>query len=111
MIIAPETGLLLQATKRRRSHCNHWDLGVTDIHPPRGYGYQGGWPIRIQTPHPGISLNFHPDRGGGGGLPSGPPRPLPTSAQVQLRSWVLGIFFGDGKKSSQRLWNMPYAVY
>ena len=37
--------------------------------------------------------------GGGGGLPLGPP---PPSAQVHLKTWVLGTFFSHGKKITSK---------
>ena len=68
-------------------------------------------------PPPGTCFNFHSD-GGGGPLPLGPPPPLPwtpspppPSTQVQLKTWVLGTFFGDGEKISRRLRRTPHTVY
>ena len=42
----------------------------------------------------GFALIFIPAGGGGGS----PPPPPPPSAQVHLKTWVLGIFFSHGKK-------------
>ena len=65
----------------------------------------------------GTCFNFHSD-GGGGTPPPGPPPPLPwtpspppPSAQVQLKTWVLGTFFGHGEKISRRLRRTPHTVY
>ena len=76
----------------------------------------GGGGRRIPPP-PGTCFNFHSD-GGGGPLPPGPPPPLPwtpspppPSAQVQLKTWVLGTFFGDGEKISRRLRRTPHTFY
>ena len=63
----------------------------------------------------GLALIFIPT--GGGGLPPGPPPPLPwtpspppPSPQVQLKTLVLGTFFGDGEKISRHLRRTPHTV-
>ena len=67
-------------------------------------------------PPPGTCFNFHSD-GGGGASPRDPlplpwtPSPLLPSAQVQLKTWVLGTFFGDGEKISRHLRRTPHTVY
>ena len=58
----------------------------------------------------GLALIFIPT-GGGGTPPPWTPSPPPPSAQVQLKTWVLGTFFGDGEKISRRLLRTPHTVY
>ena len=50
-------------------------------------------------PPPRTCFNFHSGRGGGG-APPWTPSPPPPSAQVHLKTWVLGTFFSHGKKFS-----------
>ena len=57
----------------------------------------------------GTCFNFHSD--GGGTPPPWTPSPPPPSAQVQLKTWVLGTFFRDGEKISRRLRRTPHTVY
>ena len=58
----------------------------------------------------GLALIFIPRGGGPPPLPW-TPSPPPPSAQVQLKTWVLGTFFGDGEKISRRLRRTPHTVY
>ena len=75
-----------------------------------------GWPGPQTTPQ-GLALIFIPAGGGGGGgspldpLPPspGPPPPPPPSAQVHLKTWVLGT--QSCRKKFRRLGRMPYTVY
>ena len=67
-------------------------------------------PPHFAPPPPkGVALIFIPM--GGGTPPPWTPSPPPPSAQVQLNTWVLGTFFGDGEKISRRLRRTPHTVY
>ena len=68
--------------------------------PPFGPGSPCTAPSAPPPPQ-GLALIFIPTGGGGGGAWT--PSPPPPSAQVQLKTWVLGTFFGDGEKISRRL--------
>ena len=57
----------------------------------------------------GTCFNFHSFRGGGGGLPPDP-LPPPPSAQVHLKTWVLGTFLSHGKKCSAPSTHAIYCV-
>ena len=62
---------------------------------------------KAESPHPGTALIFIPTSP----PPPWTPSPSPPSAQVQLKTWVLGTFCGDGEKISRRLWRTPHTVY
>ena len=103
---------------RKRPRQEHGPQRVSDHNDLTrcGKGRMGDCPG--PTLRPRTCLNFHSDGGGGGPLPPGPPPPLlwtpsppPPSAQVQLKTWGLGTFFGDGEKISRRLRRTPHTVY
>ena len=51
--------------------------------------------VEVREPPPGLALIFIPARGG---PPPWTPSPPPPSAQVPLKTWVLGTFFRHGEK-------------